>query len=483
MRTKFTLIVLLFLAVALGLVVTGCGKSDSSHAGHAGSGKQKYHCPMHPTYMSNRTGDCPICNMKLVLIKYDKAAAKPMPPAKDDKTAHIKPGQSYCPMHPNVVSNAPGLCPDCNMKLVVKKEDQASGHEGHANAAPAPGVPGRISISLSADKRQMIGLALSKVEKRELTNTVRTTAVVTHDETRYARVAPRFNGWVRKLHVNFTGAPVEKGQPLFTVYSPEVFSTETEYLIAWRSAQQLKADASADQRDAARSLMESARRRLQLWEIGADEIRALEQRGTASDELLFRSSIAGHVVTKTAVEGKSFMAGESLYEVVELSHLWLEAWVIESDLPLMKPGLQAAITFPYLGNKSFTAPITFLYPHIDPQTRRGRVRMELDNPEHLLRPDMWASVEVQIPLGEKVLIPASAVIDTGQRFVAFVDGEDQHLEPRELKVGVKTDDYYEVIEGVKDGEKVVTRALFLVDSESQLKAAIAGMGAGGEHKH
>jgi len=382
-------------------------------------------------------------------------------------------------MHPTYVSDKPGDCPICGMKLVPIKEDKPAaggGHEGHSAAAKeAPGVPGRISISLSADKRQMIGLALSKVEKRELTNTVRTTAVVMHDETRYARIAPRFGGWVRKLHVNFTGAPVEIGQPLFTVYSPELFSTENEYLIAWRGLQQLKADVSAEQRTGATNLLGSVRRRLGLWEIGDGEIRALEQRGTASDEMPFRSPIAGHVVAKMAVEGKSFMAGESLYDVADLSHLWLDVWVFESDLPLMKLGLQATVTFPYLGNKTLTAPITFLYPHIDPQTRRGRVRLELDNPEHLLRPDMWASVTIQIPLGEKVLIPASAVIDTGQRCVAFVDGEDEHLQPRELKVGFKTDDYYEVLEGVKEGEKVVTRALFLVDSESQLKAAIAGM--------
>jgi len=229
--------------------------------------------------------------------------------------------------------------------------------------------------------------------------------------------------------------------------------------------------------------LNSARRRLELWEIGEGEIRALEQRGTPGDEMLFRAPFTGHVVAKMAVEGKAFMAGESLYEVADLSHLWIDAWVFESDLPLMKLGLQATITFSSLGNKTFTAPITFLYPHIDPQTRRGRVRLELDNPEHLLRPDMWASVEVQIPLGLKVLIPASAVIDTGQRFVAFVDGEDEHLQPRELKVGAKTDDYYEVLDGVKEGEKVVMRALFLVDSESQLKAAIAGMGEAGGHKH
>jgi len=418
------------IALALALVLAGCKKSDSGP-----SGGQKYHCPMHPTYVKDKPGDCGICGMKLVPIKEDKPAA-------------------------------------------------GGGHEGHGAAAKeAPGVPGRISISLSADKRQMIGLTLSKVEKRELTRTVRTTAVVMHDEARYARIAPRFGGWVRKLHVNFTGAPVEKGELLFTVYSPELFSTENEYLIAGRGLQQLKAEVAAEQRSAATNLLTSARRRLELWEIGDEEIRALEQRGTAGDEVLFRSPIAGHVVAKMAVEGKSFMAGESLYEVADLSHLWLDAWVFESDLPLMKVGLQATVTFPYLGNKTFTAPITFLYPHIDPQTRRGRVRLELDNPEHLLRPDMWASVGIQIALGEKVLIPASAVIDTGQRFLAFVDGEDEHLQPRELKVGFKTDDYYEVLEGVKEGENVVTRALFLVDSESQLKAAIAGMGEAGAHKH
>jgi len=299
---------------------------------------------------------------------------------------------------------------------------------------------------------------------------------VAHDETRYARIAPRFGGWVRKLHVNFTGAPVEKGQLLFTVYSPELFSAENEYLIAWRALRQLKAGASEDQRGSAASLLASVRRRLELWEIGDDEIKALEERDAATDELLFRSPIAGHVVTKLAMEGKAFMAGESLYEVADLSHLWLDAWVFESDLPLMQVGLQATITFPYLANKTVSAPVTFLYPHIDPQTRRGRVRLELDNPGHLLRPDMWAGVAMQIPLGEKLVIPASAVIDTGLRFVAFVDGGDGRLAPRELKVGLQTDDYYEVLGGVKEGEKVVMRALFLVDSESQLKAAISGMG-------
>ncbi len=483
MRNRIVLLLLSALLVTSGAWLVGCKPSGDGHEGHdAAQAKQRYHCPMHPTFIKDKPGDCGICGMKLVPIKGDKVAAKPAVPVPEDKFPQVKAGQYYCPMGAEHVQDGPGKCPKCGMNLVEKIAAPA-GHEGHGGSAAEAPVPGRISISLSADKRQMIGLTLSKVEKRELTRNVRTTAVVMHDETRYARIAPRFGGWVRKLHVNFTGAPVAKGEPLFTVYSPELFSTENEYLIAWRGLQQLAADASKDQRSTATNLLGSARRRLELWEIGDDEIRALEERGTATDEMLFRSPIAGHIFAKTAVGGKSFMAGESLYEVADLSRLWLDAWVFESDLPLMKLGLQATVTFPYLGNKSFTAPLTFLYPHIDPQTRRGRVRLELDNPEHLLRPDMWASVAIQVPLGEKLLIPTSAVIDTGLRFVAFVDGEDEHLQPHELKVGFKTDDYYEVIEGVKEGDQVVTRALFLVDSESQLKAAIAGMGEAGGHKH
>lgn len=476
--TAKKLFVLPLIALAFALAFAGCKKSDSAQAGG-----QRYHCPMHPTYISDKPGDCPICGMRLVPIKDDKAAAQPAAVATDDKTAHIKVGQFYCPMHPEVVQDNPGKCPKCGMDLVEKKAASA-GHEGHAmdtNAAPA--VPGRIAISLSPDKRQLIGLTLSKVEKRNLTRTVRTVARVEHDETRYAIIAPRFAGWVRKLHVNFTGAPVEKDQPLFTVYSPELYSTENEYLVAWRAAKQLKDDASARQKESAHALLESARQRLALFEIGEEEIRELEQRGKPSAELLFRAPFSGHVIVKNALEGKAFMAGESLYEIADLSHLWLRAYVFEFEMPLISVGQDAVVNFPYLNNRSFPAKITFIYPHIEPQTRRGEIRLELDNPKHEIRPDMWANVEIELGAGEKLIVPASSLIDTGPRYVAFVQRPDGHLEPREVKIGMKTDDYYEVVSGLKEGEQVVTRALFLVDSESQLKAAIAGMGAAGGHQH
>ncbi len=479
MRNRIIFLLLSVLLVAGGVLLSGCG--DSGDRG-AAQGGQKYHCPMHPTYVADRPGDCPICGMKLVRIKEGKPAAKPADEPADERIAQVQPGQFYCPMGAEHVQDGPGECPKCGMDLVQKKAPGEGGQEPSEGAA-SPSVPGRISIHLSPEKRQMIGLTLAKVEKRELTRTVRTTAVVVHDETRFARIAPRFGGWVRKLHVAFTGAPVEKGEPVFTVYSPELFSAENEYLIAWRGLEEMKGEASEEQRRTGTNLLRSARRRLELWEISDKEIRELEKRGTASDEMLFRAPITGHVVGKAAVEGKAFTAGESLYEVADLSRLWVDVWLYESDLPLMQEGLEVKVTFPYLGHQTFSAPIEFVYPHIDPQTRRGRVRLALDNPEHLLRPDMWANAEIEVPLGEKLVVPASAVINTGERFVAFVEGEDEHLQPREVKVGAKTDDFYEVLGGVNEGEKVVVRALFLVDSESQLKAAIAGMGEAGAHQH
>lgn len=480
---KLPFALLLVAAVVLSLALGGCGRSDSASAGPTAS-KPRYHCPMHPTYVSDRPGDCPICNMKLVPIKDDKAAA-PSPPrraATDDKVAQVKPGQFYCPMGAEHVQDTPGTCPECGMNLVEKKESPPD-HQGLVPGMTAAPVPGRIAIALSPEKRQLIGLTFAKVEKRTLTRTVRTAALVEHDETRYAKIAPRFAGWVRTLHVNFTGAPVEEGQPLFTVYSPELFAAENEYLVAWRGVQQLPAEAPIARRDSAQALLESARLRLALFEISEAEIRALEARGRAEAELLFRAPFSGHVLVKKAVEGQAFMAGETLFEIADLTRLWLRGYVYEFELPFVALGQEARVTFPYLNNRTFPARITFIYPHIEPQTRRAEIRLELDNPEHLLRPNMWANLELELQVGEKLVVPASAVIDTGQRYLAFVDGPEHHLEPREVKIGARTDDYYEVVSGLREGERVVTRALFLVDSESQLKAAIAGMGTAGEHQH
>lgn len=405
------------------VAVAGCGKKESATASAGGA---KYFCPMHPTYTSDRPGDCPICNMKLV---------------------------------------------------PVKSPDAMKAHTEGAGGS----IPGRVSIDITPEKQQMIGVQTSTAETRELSGTIHATAVVQHDERRLTRITPRFAGWLRDLKVNYTGQVVEKGQPLFTVYSPELFSTEREYLLALQQTQKLK-DASVDVKQSAERLLEAARKRLELWQISPADIQAIADRGTPADELVFRSPVGGHVISKTAVEGKSFMTGETLYEIADLGHLWVRASIFESDLAEINVGQKARVVFPQLGDKSIESTVSFIYPHIDPQTRRGEIRIEIENPDLVFKPDMWVEVQVEVTQPIALVIPASAVIDTGVRHVAFVDKGEGKFEPREVKIGAKTDEYYQVLSGVEPGERVVTRALFLVDSESQLKAAISGMSTSGHQE-
>lgn len=409
---------LLFGVLLLSLIgLVGCDKSHPSHADGNSAAAKKYHCPMHPTYVSDRPGDCPICNMKLVPIGDSKASGD------------------------------------------------------------LPSLPGRVTIHLDPQKRQLIGLTTSEVQTQHLARAISASATLKHEETTLARISPRFGGWVRKLHVNYTWQNVSAGAPLFTVYSPELFSAENDYLIALRN---LRVQTNSTE---AKTLFEAARRRLELMQVDAGEIQALETRNSASDEMIFRSPVSGHVISKNAIEGKSFMAGESLYEIAPLNRLWALATVPESALTDVEVGAKARVSFSQRKGAVIESTVDFVSPHVDPQTRRGEIRIVVENPEHALRPDMWATVEIEQPIGDVLAVPASAIIDTGTRNVAFVDRDDGHLEPREIKIGARTDDYWQVLDGLKPGEKVVTRALFLVDSESQLKAVVAGMGASSEHKH
>jgi membrane fusion protein, copper/silver efflux system len=389
-----------------------------------------------------------------------------------------------CPMHPQQVTDHPSDCPSCGMKLVLVKATQpaAGSFTDHAGQKMDMGetknVQGRMAITLPLEKEQLIGLRTAPVEWRELAETVRATATVQPDETRQATIAARFSGWVRSLKVNYTGQAVTNGQPLLTVYSAELLAAENDYHLAWLSCEKTSTSGTPEQREATKRRMEVARRRLEVWQVGDEELRALEQNGPPGDELLLRSPVAGYILTKDAFVGYTFRPGDSLYQVADLSHVWLRAFVFEHELGQIEVGQKAWVTFPHQGNRLCECAVSFIAPRIDPQTRRGEIRLELDNPKGDLRLDSWANVEIEVPLGKRLTIPASAVIDTGTRFVAFAQLEGGSLEPRELNVGLKTDDYIEVLEGVKEGERVVTRALFLVDSESQFKAAVADIGSG-----
>jgi membrane fusion protein, copper/silver efflux system len=442
--------------LVLALLLSACHPADSAATG------AKYICPMHPTYTSDRPGDCPICNMKLVPAKGSGTDAKAPSPAK------AEPARYHCPMHPSYTSDRPGDCPICGMKLVPITAGKEPG------AGAGSGVAGLVPVVISAEKQQLIGLRTSVVGKHVLTHTIRTTATLEHDERKLAKIAPRFGGWVVRLKVNETGQEVAQGDPLLTVYSPELYSAENEYLLAWQRVQQLKAGGGAEL-EQARTLFDSSSRRLRLLGIGEPEIAALEKGGKPDYEILLRSPVSGHVLSKRVMDGQSFLAGEVLFEVGAMSPLWARAYLPDSDLAFVKPGDPAEITVSFLPNKLFATRVDFVYPHVDPQTRRAEIRMEVANPNHELRPNMWAEVLIEADAGEVLVVPASAVIDTGLRCVAFVVKPDHHFEPREVKVGLRGDDYWQVLGGLTAGEQVVTRALFLVDAESQLKAAEAGM--------
>jgi len=380
----------------------------------------------------------------------------------DVPTASAKAGKYQCPMHPQVVKDKPGNCPICGMQLELV--EGIGGAHAHGTGSV---VNGRVVVVVSPERQQQIGLRTEVVKRQKLARTIRASATVEYDETRWTQVFPRVGGYVQELYVDYTGKPVEKGQPLLKLYSPDLLAAQKEYLNALKAG-----DAS---------LIRAARRRLELWQISDDQVTELEHRGEASDTLELRSPASGYVIKKNVFKGKAFMAmtsesaGDVLYEIADLSHVWVHAFVYEYELPFVKVGQPAHIKLPYFPDKVFDAKVTFIYPHLDPVSRTVEVRVEADNPNLELRPDMWGNVEIEADIGEGLVVPASAVIDTGERSIAFVDLGGGQLEPRELKIAVRTDDYYQVAHGVKEDERVVTHALFLVDSESQLKAAATDM--------
>lgn len=364
-------------------------------------------------------------------------------------------GKKYhCPMHPTFIKDGPGSCAICGMALVPME------------AMPAGGslIAGRTTVMVATQQQAQIGIATTTVTKRAVTRTFRATATVEVDETRQARINPRIGGWVEELYVNYLGQSVTNGQPLFRLYSPELLAAQKEYLVATRSG-------DAD-------LRRSARRKLELAGVDGEQIDTLEKTGQTTDTLTLRSPVTGIVMKKSVVRGQSFMPGETLYEIADLSHVWFHAFVYERDIPHTQVGQTALIEVPALGHRAFFAKVTLIYPGFDETTRSVEVRLEADNPDLLLRPDMWATAEFDVELGEGPVVPASAIIDTGRRLVAFVKKSDDTFEPREIREAGRNEDDVLVKSGLKEGDVVVTRALFLLDAESQLKAAILGQMGG-----
>lgn len=346
--------------------------------------------------------------------------------------------------------------------------DYTAVYEGEEDADPASAR----QIKISTEKIQKLGVKTEAASMKSIEKIVRASGRIEPDERRAATITAKFEGYVERLHVNATGQAVGKGQPLFEAYSPELVSAQREYAIATQGMQALKGADSAAQ-SGMKQLAESSLLRLKNWDISEEQVKALAKSGEARRTMTFRSPVSGIVMEKKAVQGMRFMPGEMLYQIADLSSVWVFADVFEQDIGLVKTGVKAKVKINAYPDKDFTGIVTTIYPTLKPETRTVQVRVELANPGMLLKPGMFAQVELAVAArANAVTIPLSAVIDSGTRRIVLVQAKEGRYEPREVKLGARSDDYVEVLDGVKDGELVVVSANFLIDAESNLKAAV-----------
>ncbi len=351
--------------------------------------------------------------------------------------------------------------------------DYIAVYSGEADDEPSSANQVRIST----EKVQKLGVRTEAAQRRTLDRQVRASGRIEPDERRVFSISPKFEGYVERLHVNTTGQAVGKGQPLFEVYSPELVSAQREYAIAVQGLDSLKY-AGGSTLAGMKQLADGSLQRLKNWDVSEDQVKALVASGNIQRTLTFRSPVSGIVMEKKAVQGMRFMPGESLYQIADLSAVWVIADVFEQDIALVKNGATAAVRINAYPDKSFSGKVTYVYPTLQAETRTVAVRLELANPGGLLKPGMFAQVELPVGANAPVVtVPVSAVIDSGTRQMVLIQLKEGRFEPREVKLGGRSDTHVAVLEGVKEGEQVVVAANFLIDAESNLKAAVSGFGS------
>jgi membrane fusion protein, copper/silver efflux system len=480
----------LVLAGLAGAYLAGRGtfRSAASPTGAARQATQ-YHCPMHPAVVSDKPGDCPICGMKLV----------PLEPARSTPAAPQAPPQAppqarryYCPMDPTVVSDKPGDCPICGMKLVPLEEampDAVAGpatrtmyrssmNPGEVSDKPGkdsmgmemvpfqvtvggePTPPGLAAVAITPAARQRMGLTLGTVEQRALARALRTSARIVTDETRLYHVNVKVDGYVETLFAATTGQHVQKGEPLLSIYSPMLVSTQQEYLAALKGGAGLAA---------------AARKRLTLWDVSEEQIKRLEATGEVERVVTLLAPVDGWIIERDISAGHRVMAGEQLLVLCDLSSVWADSDIYQSDLPFVKLGMPVEVEVSAAPGETFAGKVSFISPTLDPETRTVKVRMDVPNPHLLLKPEMYAVARLTFELGEKLAVPEAAVMLSGEHAYAFRDAGDGRLVPTEVKLGARCGSWFELLDGLAAGDRVVTSANFLVDSESSMRAALEAL--------
>lgn len=384
----------------------------------------------------------------------------------DAASEKIPPGKEYytCAMHPQIIRDQPGECPICGMTLIKKVRGEESTEE-------AAGV-----VTISPEMVQILGVTTEKVQPRRIVKQIRAVGRIDYDERLLKVVTAHIPGRIDKLFVDFTGMKVKQGDPLVWIYSPELVSTQQEFLLSLETFDKMKNSSLPEIIANAQSLVESSKRRLDLWGITPEQIQALEKNRQVNTHLTIYAPISGTVIQKAIVEGIHVGEGSPLYQIADLSSVWMYADIYEYEMSWVKVGQDVKVTVAAYPEMGFTGVVSFIDPVLNPNTRTVRVRTEIKNQDSLLKPGMFANAFLQVTLGEAVLaVSEDAVIHSGERNLVLLSKEGGKFQPVTVTLGTFADGYYQVLNGLSGGETVVTSANFLIDSESQLKAAVSRM--------
>jgi RND family efflux transporter MFP subunit len=394
---------------------------------------------------------------------YNRWYAKPEPSAP-------KPLYWVDPMHPWYKGDRPGTAPDCGMKLVPVLPGEEARYERRVNGLPEG------SVQVSPEKQQLIGVEYGTAAYETTRDTIHAVARVTLDETRIAKVHSKLDGWIDQVFVDFTGKLVRAGDPLLTVYSPEALATQQEFLLA-RKAQQLMHESPVHEMlGSCENLVAAARKRLELWDISDRQIEEIAASGEPLKNLTLYSPIGGIVMERNAFPKQRIAPELVLYTVADLSKVWVLADVYEYEAASVRVGTPATLIVAYLPGRSFHGRVSYILPQVDPNTRTLKARIEFENPGLLLKPDSYGDVELATGGMRRLMVPQTAVLNSGDRQTVFVDRGNGFFEPREVRIGAQGGGKAEILSGLRPGERIVVSGNFLIDSESQIKSAMGGGG-------
>ena len=439
----------IFLSADLSLRHSPFAGTEHSHAEAT-----KYTCGMHPMIIVDEPGSCPICGMDLTPLKADTGGSGAAVTGGERKIKYWQ-----APMDPTFIRDEPGKSP---MGLIPVYEDEATGG---------------AMITINPTTIQNMGVRTAAVTRGELSRTIRTVGLVSYEEPKQYVINSKIAGWVEKLYVAETGQQVKKGQPLLELYSPDLVSAQQELLLARDNFNALKESSISQISEGAKRLLEASRKRLQLWDVSKKQIARLEKTGEVRKTVTLYSSYDGIVTMKMINEGMYVKPGMTLLNLADISEVWVMADIYEYQLPWVKVGQQARVELPYIHDREFAATVDYLYPYVEPKTRTVKARLKLKNLDLELRPDMYVTVYLT---GEKVegalKVPQEAVLHSGEKKTVFVALSGGRFEPRRVKTGLQGEGgSIQILEGLFEGEQVVTSAQFMLDSESKLREAIQKM--------